>query len=263
MEKKLAVVLVVVVVLMITGCGNANNTEILNDSDNQMADNIERTDTVENEVIIEDTVDAEDVPFWTTGNQTDGELFQNLNLDGIGDFDDEAYVSIYQFGDYEEKVTVVSIHLGTGETVAQVFPVYGDYSLQTGKIFSDEKDAIILEICDFTSNYGAASVFVLNVSPADVDPIPWVGTLLNTTESIMLADGDIIENSLLTNQVTGGTEVVDIEGMPRQGVSIYFIGEKGRYQEVERTLYWTDAGWMVISSSIPTRNKSGSSPITS
>lgn len=82
-----------------------------------MADNIERTDTGENEVIIEDTVDAEDVPFWTTGNQTDGELFQNLNLDGIGDFDDEAYVSIYQFGDYEEKITVVSIHLGTGSGI--------------------------------------------------------------------------------------------------------------------------------------------------
>lgn len=85
---------------------------------------------------------------------------------------------------------------------------------------------------------------------------------MNTTESIMLTDGNIIENSLLTNQVTGGTEVVDIEGMPRQGVSIYFIGEKGRYQEVERTLYWTDDGWM-ISSSSPTHNKSGSSPITS
>lgn len=215
MKKRLVSVLIIVFVLMITGCGNSDSVE--------------------------------DTPHWAMGTSMNGELFQNLNLDGIGDFDDEAYVSIYQFGDYEDKVTVITIHLGTGETVAQVFPVYGDYSLQTGKLFSEKKDAVILEIRDFTSNYGAASVFVLNVSPTGVDPIPSVGTLLNTTESIMLADGNMIENSILTNQVTGGTKIVDIKDMPRQGVSLYFIGEKGQYQEVQRIFYWADDGWTILS----------------
>ncbi|MDE7130732.1 MAG: hypothetical protein K2O65_02900 [Lachnospiraceae bacterium] len=39
----------------------------------------------------------------------EGKLFQNLNLDGVGEADDEAYVSVYQFGDYEDKVTVISM----------------------------------------------------------------------------------------------------------------------------------------------------------
>ena len=213
---------------------------------NEILENGSQTDTEENG----NTIDTENELSWANGTQIDGTLFQNLNLDGIGDSDDEAYVSIYQFGDYEEKVTVISIHLGTGETVAQVFPVYGDYSLQTGKVFSEEKDAIILEVCDSTSNYGAATVFVLNVSPVDVDPIPTVAIRLDTAESIMLANGNIIENSVLENNVTSGTEVVNVEDMPRQGVLVYFIGEKGHFQEVERTLYWTDNGWTIISEEI-------------
>ena len=242
MKKRIAAVLVMAVVMM-AGCGNSNSAEESTGADGQMTENTDQADTYENGV----ANDTEDELFWAKGTQIDGSLYQNLNLDGVGDSDDEAYVSTYQFGDYEEKVTVISIHLGTGETVAQVFPVYGDYSLQTGKVFSEEKDAIVLQISDLTSNYGAATVFVLNVSPAGVDPIPSVGALLNTTGSIMLADGNIIENSVLENDVTSGTKVVDIEGMPRQGVLIYSIGEEGEYQGLPRIFYWTDDGWMIVS----------------
>lgn len=247
MKKSLVIVLVIIFVLMLTGCGTSNVAEKPTKADSHTTEGAVQTETVE---INEDNNGAEDEPSWAKGTQTGGKLFQNLNLDGIGDADDEAYVSVYQFGDYEDKVTVISIHLGTGETVAQVIPVYGDYSLQTGRLFSEEKDAAILEIRDFTSNYGAATVIILNVSPAGVDPMPSVGAVLNTTESIMLADGNMIENSILTNQVTGGTEVVDIKDMSLQGVSIYFIGEKGQYQEVQRIFYWTDNGWTILSEEI-------------
>ena len=228
MKKRLVAILPMIVALMMTGCGNSSSAE-----------------------------EAENEPFWAKGTQVDGELFQNLNLDGVGDSDDEAYVCTYQFGDYEEKVTVISIHLGTGETVAKVFPVYGDYSLQTGKVFSEEKDAIILEVCDPTSNYGAATVFVLDVYPVDIDPIPMAVTRLDTTENIMLADGNVIENSIFENKVTGGTKVVDIEGMPRQGVVIYSVGEKGQYQEVQQVFYRTDIGWMIISEEMPDMSVAG------
>lgn len=279
MKKRLVSVLVMVFVMIITGCASSNrinsteeangaDSKITNDikqtdavdseitddieptniADNKITDITEQTDVEKNGVIIEKTIDTEDAPIWAMGTQVDGELFQNLNLDGVGDYDDEAYVSIYQFGDYEDKVTVISIHLGTGETVAQVFPVYGDYTLQTGRVFSEEKDAIILEICDSTSNYGAASVFVLDVSPAKVyGPIPSAGTLLNTTESITLADGEIIDTTVFQNLVTGGTKVVDIEGMPQQGLLIYSVGEDGEYQGLPRILYWLDLhGWAII-----------------
>lgn len=106
------------------------------------------------------------------------------------------------------------------------------------------------EIRDFTSNYGAATVFVLNVSPAGADPIPSVGAVLNTTESIMLADGNIIDTSLFPNLVTDGTEVVNIESMPRQGVLIYSIGEEGQHQGLPRIFFWTDNGWTIISEEI-------------
>ena len=248
MKKRSVAILLMVFVLMITGCGNSNSADEQNRTNSQIADNTDQTDT--EGVNLENTIDTKNEPFWAMGTSMNGELFQNLNLDGIGDFDDEAYVSTYQFGDYEDKVTVISIHLGTGETIAKIFPVYGYYSFQTGKLFSEEKNAIILEVCDSTSNYGAATVFVLNVSPVDVDPIPTVAVRLYTTESIMLADGNIIENSVLENNVTSGTEVVDVEDMPRQGVLVYFIGEKGHFQEVERTLYWTDNGWTIISEEI-------------
>lgn len=277
MKKRLVSVLVMVFVLMITGCGNSNSinsAEEENGADSKITDDIERADAADNKitndtkwtdvaddkitvdieqtdvekngVIVGKTIDTEDKPIWAMGTQVDGELFQNLNLDGVGDYDDEAYVSTYQFGDYEDKVTVVSIHLGTGETVARVFPVYGDYTLQTGSVFSEKKDAVILEICDSTSNYGAADVFVLNVSPVGIDPIPSAGTLLNTTETIMLAGGEIIDTTSLPNLVTGGTKVVDIDGMPRQGVLIYSVGEEGEYQGLPLIFYWMDNGWAII-----------------
>ena len=331
MKKRSVATLLMVFVLMITGCGNSNGADEHNGVDSQIADNTDQTNTGENgtvsaeeaenilreylisvnilksdyvlesfdpvlgefengqifrfemrfkedidevggrlignyaittdgerifwynpaddewvEQIIENTIDAEDEPSWAKGTQIDGTLFQNLNLDGVGDSDDEAYVSIYQFGDYEEKVTVISIHLGTGETMARVFPVYGDYSLQTGRLFSEEQDDIVLQICDLTSNYGAATVFVVSVSPAGVDPIPSIGTPLNTMESIMLADGNVFDTSIFPNLVTDGTKVVDIEGMPRQGVLIYSVGEEGEYQGLPRIFYWTDNGWTVL-----------------
>ncbi len=190
---------------------------------------------------------ADSEPSWAAGMQTEGQLFQNLNLDGIGDADDEVYISTYQFGDYEEKVTVVRIHLGTGQTVAKVFPVYGHYEFQTGRLFSEEKDAVILEIRIPASNYGAAAVFVLNVNPAGAAPVPEAVIQLDTQNPVTLANGIVIENSVLSNQVTNGTKAADISGMPRQGILLNFIDENGRYQGLQRVFYWTDDGWTVIS----------------
>lgn len=87
----------------------------------------------------------------------------------------------------------------------------------------------------------------VSVSPADVNSVPSIGTPLNTIESIMLADGNIIDTSLFPNLVTDGTKIVDIEGMPRQGVLIYSVGEEGEYQGLPRIFYWTDNGWTILS----------------
>lgn len=251
MKKETVCFLAMTCVLTLVGCGTSDNniskSAVEIGGDSQIVDNAEQIEA--EEVNTENAIDTEE-PSWAKGMQMEGELFQNLNLDGIGEADDEAYVSVYQFGDYEDKVTVIRIHLGTGETMAQVFPVYGDYSFLTGKLFSGEKDAIVLEVQVPASNYGAAAVFVLDISPVGIDPIPTVTTRLNTENSIMLADGDVLENSFITNSVTNGTEVVDVPGMPRQGILMYFLDEYGQYQGLQRIFYWTDDGWTVISEEV-------------
>lgn len=245
MRKRIVFIIATLCVSLITGCENSNSVEDSAGADSQIVENAGQTDT--EGVNTENTIDTEEEPSWATGTQMEGKLFQNLNLDGVGEADDEAYVRVYQFGDYEDKVTVISIHLGTGETMAQVLPVYGDYSFLTGRLFSEEKDAIILEVKVPHSNYGGATVFAFDVFPVDVDPIPTVVTRLDTSESIMLADGNIIEQSRFENtNVVFGTEVVDVVDMSCQGLSIYFTGEKGQFQEVQRILYWTDNGWTII-----------------
>ena len=238
--KKVNSIIVMLLSVMVMGCSYSNST-----AESQITDNADQTRT--EEVNTESTIDTEEEPSWAMGTQMEGELFQNLNLDGVGEADDEAYVSVYQFGDYEDKVTVIRIHLGTGETMAQVLPVYGDYSFLTGRLFSEEKDAIILEVQVPASNYGAAAVFALDVNPVGVDPIPTVTTRLDTESAITLADGSVLDNSFITNSVTDGTKAVDVSGMPRQGILIYFLDENGQYQGLQRTFYWTDDGWMVIS----------------
>lgn len=246
MKKHLAVIFAMTAVMLV-GCGDSGTVEEFTGADSQITVDTDTADTGGDE----DAADAEEGPAWAKGERTEGTLFQNLNLDGVGDSDDEAYVAVYRFGDYEDKVTIINIRLGTGETVAQVFPVCGDCSLQVGRLISEEKDAIVLQVSDLTSNYGAATVYVLNISPAGADPIPSVGMLLDTSEPIALADGNIIDTSLFQNLVTGGTEVVDIEGMTRQGVLIYSVGEEDEYQGLPRIFYWTDRGWAVLPGELP------------
>lgn len=252
MKKRIALILFITMLMCSACANNMSVNDKTNESDSlqeQNADPENKSDGLIDDTITTDVESSAVVnePSWATGTQTEGKLYQNLNLDGIGEADDEAYVSVYQFGDYEDKTTVISIHLGTGETMAQIFPVYGDYSFMTGKVFSEKKDAIILEVQVPASNYGAATIFVLDVNPVGVDPIPTVTTRLDTENSITLADGKVLENSFITNSVTSGTKIVDVSGMPRQGILIYFLDENGQYQGLQRIFYWTDNGWTVIS----------------
>lgn len=252
MKKRIAFIMAAVFALSITGCRNSNSTEDFTGADSQIVETVQQADT--EGVNTENVIDTEGEPSWAIGTQMEGELFQNLNLDGIGEADDEVYVSVFQFGDYEDKVTIIRIHLGTGETMAQVLPVYGDYSFLTGRLFSEEKDAVILEVQVPASNYGAATVFAFDVFPVGIDPIPTVVTRLDTSESIMLADGNIMDTSALTgsitNSVTFGTKVVDVSDMPQQGISIYFLADNGKYQGLRRIFYWTDDGWRIISEEV-------------
>lgn len=200
-------------------------------------------------------------PLWAQGIQTEAELFSEMNLDGIGDSDDEAYVSIYQFGDFEDKVTILRIHLGTGETLAQVFPVYGHYTLQTGNLFSEDKEAIVLEIQDPTSNYGAATIFVADIFAGGIDPdIPCASAALrlntwqNTYTDPFAKPSTLDSNgrSLDFDRIVFGTEIVNVQEMPLQGLKVCHLGPNDKFPGQSDILYWTgnecraDDGWSIL-----------------
>lgn len=198
-------------------------------------------------------------PAWAQVTETDGQLFQGLNLDGVGDADDEAYVSVCQYGEYEGKITVLRIHLGTGETMANVFPVYGHCNFSTGTLFSEDKEAIVLEIAVPGSNYGAAHLFVLDINPMSEDPIPESTVRMDTTKGIRFnSDIDLPEGYRTdfegSTGITANTRIVDVADSPLQGLEIHAVGEtvnseNGQKEDLSQVFLWGggntrgDDGW--------------------
>lgn len=187
--------------------------------------------------------DSENEPSWAKAVELEAEFLAGLNLDGVGDSDDEAYVSVFHFGDrFPDKITVLRIHLGTGETMAKIFPVYGFLSLKTGKLFSENRDAIVLEIMDATSTYGAATIFVVRVDAADSAPyfVPY-----STSTVVLDTTDDLIP------WVISGSEIADREGVGLQQLVIYSLdAEYPKAKPMIKNLtYWNketmEWEWMV------------------
>lgn len=248
MKKKIGILLFWVL-LLCSGCGR-NEDELVQDELNESSDSPEAAVNIP-------TTAGSQVPYWAQATQVKGNLFQSLNLDGIGENDDETYVSMYEFGDDNRRIIVLRVHLGTGETLVEVFPIFGyqDYDFKTGKIFSEDKEAIILGVQELTSNYNATDLWVLDVSPARIEVNPgagmWVG--LDTTappngmSSEIFKDTDSswgITSSDGDTRMTWAPEVVDIEGSPLQGLKIVIYDpDEGARKEWENVLYWKDEKW--------------------
>ena len=62
---------------------------------------------------------GKDIPEWVKGSLGEGTLFEKVDIDGIGGADDEVYIITGRFddygSDYRNGLTVVYVHLGTGE----------------------------------------------------------------------------------------------------------------------------------------------------
>lgn len=236
--KKRLVLIILSVIMLGAGCGRSESESILD----KQEESVPSTSTIQDIPVTA----TQQVPYWAREMRTEGNLYQHLNLDGIGDADDAAYVSIFQFGDYEEKVIVIQVHLGTGETMAKIFPVYGAYSFQTGKLFSKDKDAIILGVRNPTSNYNATDTFILDIYPVEADPVPYIVTRLDTTvtPNILFFGNPTLDAG--NTYVTGYAEVVDIDGAPLQGLEVpVFDYSTGQYQELKKILYWKDGEWLL------------------
>lgn len=186
-------------------------------------------------------------PLWAQGVQTDGALYTGLNLDGIGEADDEAYVGIYSFGEEEHNgITILRLRLGTGETMARIFPVWGKIGFRTGCLFSTEREAVLLEVDVWGSNYLAANVFVIDVSPAADSGTPEAVVRIDTSEEpLYLVDGSRL------SIIRTGTEIVEIEGSALQGLRFHSPSKRMEdWKEMMRnsTICWAGedgGGWML------------------
>jgi hypothetical protein len=195
-----------------------------------------------------DNAENNDKPLWTRPSEEYGQLFVGLNLDGIGDYDDEAYVSLYSW-DNNASELVVQIRLGTGDTKAHIIHAIGWYQFHTAKLFSEKKDAIMLEVNIKYANSGQVFVFALDVyGSGEADPFPSIVERLNTTGEmpVLSADGEgLYAGSLIT-----GTDIADIENKPLQGIVLRSSGD-GSYRgniagRDSQIIYWNGVGWIAL-----------------
>ncbi len=210
-------------------------------------------------------------PTWASAELTSCDTYTGLNLDGFGTDDDEASVCVYGWGDdgysYVE-VMVLCVRFGTGNTAARVVSALDGsfrYNFMTGKLCSARKDAIVIEISNPNSNFGAASIQVFDITNVMGHPErAGISERLNTSElqkkrfSIMEADKDAVRWLLDgTGDFTEGTEIVDLEGRERQGLKLYSTSSTSTdWRAMEQTIVWEAdvwgrSGWLQSESAVP------------
>lgn len=201
----------------------------------------------------QNNVDSSGKPLWAQPIEEHGQLFTRLNLDGIGDYDDEAYVSLYNwdhngFGRYDASELVIRIRFGTGDTTAHIVRAVGSYQLYTAKLFSDKKDAIVLEVNTQYANSGLVSVFALDVyGTGEVDPFPSVVEHLNTTGEASILS--VVGEKLYVGSLVQGTTITDMDNKSLQGIILHSSGDgySGPIDDREsQTIYWNGDGWSVL-----------------
>lgn len=276
--KKWIIIPVCFILLIATGCSSTannqsvkqqvsaqsiseSNTSDTNTSENKSSkDNTPENNAYENNTpdgINQNNEETNNVPLWAQPVEEHGQLFTGLNLDGIGENDDEVYISLYYwdnngFKRYDASEIVIRIRFGTGDTTAHIIHAVGSYQFYTAKLFSENKDAIVLEVNNQYANSGLVSVFALDIFGAgEVDSFPSVVERLNTDkeEPVLSADGE----RLYTGSLILGTAVTDIADKPLQGITLLSSGDgySGPIDAREsQTIYWNSDGWIVLDRSV-------------
>ena len=109
-------------------------------------------------------IDTEEEIAWYAHKEEQTKHFTDLDLDGIGENDDEAVLTTYRWeGSPENRYTVLSIKLGTGEVLSEGFPGWLSFLFQTGHITSMERESIVLEVSSVTSTFSASTVYVMEL----------------------------------------------------------------------------------------------------
>lgn len=204
---------------------------------------------------------GKDIPEWVKGSLGEGTLFEKVDIDGIGGADDEVYIITGRFDDYSSDyrngLTVVYVHLGTGEVLAQAILCKGNYETHFANLIPGHGgNQIILEITDGNSTYLATNIFVIAVSvdewrvgenDADVMRVPVISKLLDTTDYDKPVGGTGWREGISSDSISSGLEIVDIEGLEQQGLKICYLASKqdvaGQKAYETRTIYWNHGAW--------------------
>ena len=177
---------------------------------------------------------------WYTPIMEEAQNFTNLNLDGVGENDDEVILATYCWeGSPENSYTMLSIRLGTGEVLSKGFSGRMSFLFQTGYITSLERESMVLEVSSKTSNFSASTVYVLEIGEDDG------GVFLN--EPVII--GDFTERPKRANCIdvpllTIGTSIS--EGGPGMLDEIQLFEVDVNHPDGEnimRTLSWRESNW--------------------
>lgn len=177
---------------------------------------------------------------WYTPIIEKSQHFSGLNLDGTGEKDDQVVITTYRWeGSLEDSYTLLSIRLGTGEILSKGFHGWVDFTFQTGHLTSQEMESIVLEISSKTSNFCAATVYVLEISEDNA------GFFL--AEPVIV--GDFTERHKLANCIdvpllTIGTTILE-DGQDGLGeVRLFEIDiDHPNGEDSSHTLVWNGTKW--------------------
>lgn len=218
--------------------------------------------TEDNKARISQNATRELPPEWVNKTLDEWDIYQNVDIDGVGGADDQVYVGTYSLDhysdDYYDGLTLIYVQLGTGEVLAKAIPCKGIYKVHFAKLLSDfGGNQIVLEITNRGSTYAATNIFVISAyieerssggTDGEIKKIPEILFLLNTMDYGYPTGGTEWHEGICSDSFSMGLEIVNIEGLEQQGLQICYLAPQeiaGQKNFKTRTIYWDCGVWSV------------------
>ena len=157
-------------------------------------------------------------------------FWEGLDLDGTGGTDDSVTVFSYDDDSASGPLTVVEAALGTGEVLTWELPSTGHPRLLPASFTPSGLQSVVLVLEDRSSNYGAASCFVLAVEEGALTEQVRLGTWEDNADDLA-PDCPVIWSAYLHTRPDG-----------LQVLRVPILYDKW-HQPEWATLSWTQAGW--------------------
>ena len=244
MKKRLVAILLIIFVLMITGCGNSNSAEEPAEADSQITEK----QTEENGAI-----SAEDTEEVSLVNET--ETICEKTAVNLGEEKSGSQIIVQR--NVQEMEMDLTVYLTDGTSATIQYPMYTekDYAYcETAFLQYDNKESIVLEIVNGTSNYGAAEYHVLHVEKEN-------GEFVIVEDATILGEqpltGDRYVYSLIgfvgnVSMISAEDLITTVYGKP----AVRFVDWDSGKKEGETYYLYYDQEWKVESRDVDTNASS-------